>query len=53
MLSRLKPSNLHLDILMGQDKTIEPVDIFGGMEAGPPVDFHKELARQPMQLLKS
>lgn len=23
-------SNLHLDILMGRDETIEPVDIFGG-----------------------
>jgi proteasome maturation protein len=26
----LPQSNLHLDILMGRDETIEPADIFGG-----------------------
>jgi proteasome maturation protein len=29
----MAPSNLHLDILMGRDETIEPVDIFGGTQS--------------------
>ncbi|KAF8238428.1 proteasome maturation factor UMP1 [Tricholoma matsutake] len=44
----LTPSNLHLDILMGRDEAIEVVDIFGGMEAGPPLDFHKEMEQRRM-----
>jgi proteasome maturation protein len=44
----MAPSNLHLDILMGRDETIEPVDIFGGMETGPPLDPHKETQRKRM-----
>ncbi|KAJ7748470.1 proteasome maturation factor UMP1 [Mycena maculata] len=39
-------SNLHLDILMGRDETIEPVDIFGGMETGPPQDIHKDMEKK-------
>lgn len=29
-MSVLPRSNLHLDILMGRDEAIEPVDVFGG-----------------------
>ena len=29
-ISGVPQSNIHLDILMGRDETIEPVDIFGG-----------------------
>ncbi|KAJ6627008.1 proteasome maturation factor UMP1 [Mycena sp. CBHHK59/15] len=39
-------SNLHLDILMGRDETIEPVDIFGGMEVMPPQDIHKDMEKK-------
>ncbi|KAJ7293879.1 proteasome maturation factor UMP1 [Mycena rebaudengoi] len=39
----LPQSNLHLDILMGRDETIEPSDIFGGMETMPPQDIHKDM----------
>ncbi|KAJ7618361.1 hypothetical protein B0H17DRAFT_1114560, partial [Mycena rosella] len=39
-------SNLHLDILMGRDETIEPVDIFGGMETTPPQDIHRDMEKK-------
>ncbi|KAJ7456434.1 proteasome maturation factor UMP1 [Mycena latifolia] len=39
-------SNLHLDILMGCDETIEPVDIFGGMETMPPQNIHQEMEKK-------
>jgi len=39
-------SNLHLDILMGRDETIEPVDIFGGMESTPPQDIHRDMEKK-------
>ncbi|KAJ7480101.1 proteasome maturation factor UMP1 [Mycena galericulata] len=39
-------SNLHLDILMGRDETIEPVDIFGGMEGTPPQDIHRDMEKK-------
>ena len=29
-MSALPRSNLHLDVLMGRDEAIEPVDVFGG-----------------------
>jgi proteasome maturation protein len=29
-MSGLPRSNLHLDVLMGRDEAIEPVDVFGG-----------------------
>ncbi|KAF8887756.1 proteasome maturation factor UMP1 [Infundibulicybe gibba] len=44
----LPQSNLHLDILMGRDETIGPADVFGGMEAGPSLDTHKELEKNLM-----
>ncbi|KAG6918687.1 hypothetical protein DXG01_012505 [Tephrocybe rancida] len=44
----MAPSNLHLDILMGRDETIEPVDIFLGMESGPALDIHEELRKKGM-----
>ncbi|KAJ7151583.1 proteasome maturation factor UMP1 [Mycena filopes] len=39
-------SNVHLDILMGRDETIEPVDVFGGMEDTPPQDIHKDMEKK-------
>ncbi|KAF7306439.1 hypothetical protein MIND_00435100 [Mycena indigotica] len=39
-------SNLHLDILMGRDETIEPVDIFGGMETTAPQNIHSEMEKK-------
>ncbi|KAJ6573967.1 proteasome maturation factor UMP1 [Mycena vulgaris] len=39
-------SNLHLDILMGRDETIEPVDIFGGMESTPAQDIHRDMEKK-------
>ncbi|EGN92673.1 hypothetical protein SERLA73DRAFT_190673 [Serpula lacrymans var. lacrymans S7.3] len=39
-------SNLHLDILMGRDESIEPVDFFGGMDNGPPLDIHSEMEKR-------
>ncbi|KAJ7630431.1 proteasome maturation factor UMP1 [Roridomyces roridus] len=39
-------SNLQLDILMGRDETIEPVDIFGGMESAPSQDIHRDMEKK-------
>ncbi|TFK40925.1 proteasome maturation factor UMP1 [Crucibulum laeve] len=39
-------SNIHLDILMGRDETIDPTDIFLGMESGPSLDIHKEMEKK-------
>ncbi|KII86343.1 hypothetical protein PLICRDRAFT_56067 [Plicaturopsis crispa FD-325 SS-3] len=39
-------SNLQLDILMGRDELIEPVDVFGGPEQGPPLDIHKDMEKK-------
>ncbi|KAG6857658.1 hypothetical protein H0H87_010227 [Tephrocybe sp. NHM501043] len=44
----MAPSNLHLDILMGRDESIEPADIFLGMESGPPLDIQEELRKKGM-----
>ncbi|KAF5377216.1 hypothetical protein D9615_006399 [Tricholomella constricta] len=44
-VSAMSPSNLHLDILMGRDETIEPADIFLGMENGPSLDIHEQLRK--------
>ncbi|KAG6814425.1 hypothetical protein H0H92_007428 [Tricholoma furcatifolium] len=46
--SAMAPSNLHLDILMGRDQTIEPADVFLGMEHGPSIDIHEELRKKGM-----
>ncbi|KAF7319871.1 hypothetical protein MKEN_00770300 [Mycena kentingensis (nom. inval.)] len=42
----LPQSNLHLDILMGRDETIEPVDIFGGMETIAPQSIHGDMEKK-------
>ncbi|PFH54699.1 hypothetical protein AMATHDRAFT_239 [Amanita thiersii Skay4041] len=42
----LPRSNIHLDILMGRDESIEPADLFGGMETGPSLDIHKEMEKK-------
>ncbi|KAG5651816.1 hypothetical protein H0H81_007288 [Sphagnurus paluster] len=45
-VSAMSPSNIHLDILMGRDSTIEPADVFLGMESGPSLDIHEELRKK-------
>ncbi|KAG5721984.1 hypothetical protein E4T56_gene18454 [Termitomyces sp. T112] len=42
----MSPSNLHLDILMGRDETLEPADAFLGMENGSSLDIHEELRKK-------
>ncbi|KAH0590199.1 hypothetical protein H2248_000372 [Termitomyces sp. 'cryptogamus'] len=44
----MSPSNLHLDILMGRDETLEPADAFLGMENEPSLDIHEELRKKNM-----
>ncbi|CAA7260011.1 unnamed protein product [Cyclocybe aegerita] len=39
-------NNLHLDILMGRDETIDPSDVFMGLETGPSFDIHKEIQKK-------
>ncbi|RDB28554.1 putative proteasome maturation factor ump1 [Hypsizygus marmoreus] len=46
--SAMSPSNVHLDILMGRDESIEPADVFLGMESGPSLDIHDELRKKRM-----
>ncbi|KAL1688051.1 proteasome maturation factor UMP1-domain-containing protein [Schizophyllum commune] len=45
-LPGMPQSNLHLDILMGRDETIEPADIFLGPERAPPLDMHQEMEKK-------
>ncbi|KAK2461733.1 hypothetical protein APHAL10511_006196 [Amanita phalloides] len=45
-MSLLPRSNLHLDILMGRDDTIEPADVFGGMETNLPLDIHRDMEKK-------
>ncbi|KAF9014750.1 proteasome maturation factor UMP1 [Hymenopellis radicata] len=42
----LPQSNLHLDILMGRDETIEPGDIFGGLENGGSLNIHRDMEKK-------
>ncbi|KAK7468486.1 hypothetical protein VKT23_002992 [Stygiomarasmius scandens] len=42
----LPQSNIHLDILMGRDETIEPADVFAEPISGPPLDIHKDMERK-------
>ncbi|KAJ7226075.1 proteasome maturation factor UMP1 [Mycena pura] len=42
----LPQSNIHLDILMGRDETIEPVDVFGGMETTEPQNIHSDMEKK-------
>ncbi|KAH7930595.1 proteasome maturation factor UMP1 [Leucogyrophana mollusca] len=39
-------TNLHLDILMGRDETLDPSDFFGGMETGPSMSVHAEMEKK-------
>ncbi|OAX43636.1 proteasome maturation factor UMP1 [Rhizopogon vinicolor AM-OR11-026] len=39
-------SNIHLDILMGRDETLDPADFFLGMESGPPLNIHNEMEKK-------
>lgn len=61
-MSVLPRSNLHLDVLIGRDEAIEPVDVFGGkviilscplntnrlegMETSLPLDTHKDMEKK-------
>ncbi|KAF9535768.1 proteasome maturation factor UMP1 [Crepidotus variabilis] len=38
-------TNLHLDILMGRDESIDFPDVFLGREAGPSFDIHNEIQK--------
>ncbi|KAI6005021.1 proteasome maturation factor UMP1 [Pisolithus orientalis] len=42
----LQRSNIHLDILMGRDETLDPSDFFLGMESGPSLNTHMEMERK-------
>jgi len=43
----LPQSNIHLDILMGRDETIEPVDFMtGSAEVAQPFDIHGEMEKK-------
>ncbi|KAG9314702.1 proteasome maturation factor UMP1 [Chiua virens] len=39
-------SNIHLDILMGKDETLDPHDFFLGMEQGLPLNLHSEMEKK-------
>ncbi|KAG2160154.1 proteasome maturation factor UMP1-domain-containing protein [Suillus bovinus] len=39
-------SNIHLDILMGRDESLDPSDFFLGMESGPPLSIHNEMEKK-------
>jgi len=42
----LPQSNLHLDILMGRDETIEPSDIFDMCDTKQPLDIHADMEKK-------
>ncbi|TFK76669.1 proteasome maturation factor UMP1 [Pluteus cervinus] len=42
----LPRSNVHLDVLMGRDETIEAFDIFGGEESESSLDIHSEMEKK-------
>ncbi|KAF8491304.1 proteasome maturation factor UMP1 [Gautieria morchelliformis] len=39
-------SNIHLDILMGRDETLDVADVFGDQETSAPLDIHSEMERK-------
>ncbi|PPQ98905.1 hypothetical protein CVT24_003536 [Panaeolus cyanescens] len=45
-LPTMRPSNIHLDILMGRDQLIGPGDVFLGPDSGPAFDLHKEFEKR-------
>ncbi|KAL4068402.1 proteasome maturation factor UMP1-domain-containing protein [Scleroderma yunnanense] len=42
----MRRSNIHLDILMGRDETLDPPDFFLGMEHGPSFSLHSEMEKK-------
>ncbi|KAH8120685.1 proteasome maturation factor UMP1-domain-containing protein [Phellopilus nigrolimitatus] len=42
----LPRSNIHLDILMGRDESLDIADIFGETEVAPPMDIHGQMERK-------
>ncbi|KAJ3758574.1 proteasome maturation factor UMP1-domain-containing protein [Lentinula raphanica] len=45
-MSLLPQTNLQLDILMGRDESIEPVDVFAGPLNGPPLDIRHDMEKK-------
>ncbi|KAI0044361.1 proteasome maturation factor UMP1 [Auriscalpium vulgare] len=39
-------SNVHLDILMGRDETLDVTDFFGNVPAGPSMDIHADMEKK-------
>ncbi|KDQ19909.1 hypothetical protein BOTBODRAFT_183933 [Botryobasidium botryosum FD-172 SS1] len=39
-------SNIHLDILMGRDDTLEVGNFFGDVETGPELNIHEDMERK-------
>ncbi|EIM92505.1 proteasome maturation factor UMP1 [Stereum hirsutum FP-91666 SS1] len=42
----LAQSNIHLDILMGRDETLDVADFFGSMESGPSMNIHADMEKK-------
>jgi len=42
----LPQSNIHLDILMGRDESLDVSDVFGGMEGKPSMDVHGDMEKK-------
>jgi len=42
----LPQSNIHLDILMGRDESLNVSDFFGGMESKPSMDIHGDMEKK-------
>ncbi|KAF9243744.1 proteasome maturation factor UMP1, partial [Melanogaster broomeanus] len=38
--------NIHLDILMGRDETLEPADFFLGMDRSPSLSVHSDMEKK-------
>ncbi|EJD04426.1 uncharacterized protein FOMMEDRAFT_107136 [Fomitiporia mediterranea MF3/22] len=39
-------SNIHLDILMGRDETLDIAEVFSEREVAPPLDIHADMERK-------
>jgi len=39
-------SNIHLDILMGRDESLDISDVFGGMESKPSMNIHGDMEKK-------
>ncbi|KAF9646838.1 proteasome maturation factor UMP1 [Thelephora ganbajun] len=42
----LRQSNIHLDILMGRDESLDVSDAFGGLESKPSMDIHSDMEKK-------